>query len=415
MHFDLDDCLDSDDCLDAFRFASISLSSRPKVDAQMIPMNHPMHRWSPPITIAFGCQIFCWLTEFELSSRRLIASAERPWKWTTRVFSRLFVMRRLVCLSFRFPAKAASMLNFRKLWISRWNARSTNLSTSLSLGVLLLQTRCGPAEHRQVLQGAESRGERTCPEADRLPDHERWQPGAQRREGAGDPELGQRFEWWVIENFAGIGSSRADSCWSFLELAIWELVLLELALNDAVQTDCHLSISILTFESPESLTSSLSPTPAFESALTLEKKVNESLLQLHAISSNHNDPQVSFGLRYDCLDSKLWNFRDIRDIRSNCIIGNPSTYLVDWPISESDFNSPIHFRSRIPILQFTSQLSNKFTNCPLSLPPQCCDFIETHYLEEQVKSIKEIADYVAQLKRVGNDLGVYIFDREFKS
>jgi len=75
---------------------------------------------------------------------------------------------------------------------------------------------------------------------------------------------------------------------------------------------------------------------AFESALTLEKKVNESLLQLHAISSNHSDPQ-------------------------------------------------------------------------------CCDFIETHYLEEQVKSIKEIGDYVAQLKRVGNDLGVYIFDREFKS
>lgn len=32
---------------------------------------------------------------------------------------------------------------------------------------------------------------------------------------------------------------------------------------------------------------------AFESALTLEKKVNESLLQLHAISSNHSDPQVS--------------------------------------------------------------------------------------------------------------------------
>jgi len=75
---------------------------------------------------------------------------------------------------------------------------------------------------------------------------------------------------------------------------------------------------------------------AFESALTLEKKVNESLLTLHAISSNQNDPQ-------------------------------------------------------------------------------CCDFLETHYLEEQVKSIKEIADHVTNLKRVGGDLGVYIFEREFRS
>jgi len=75
---------------------------------------------------------------------------------------------------------------------------------------------------------------------------------------------------------------------------------------------------------------------AFQSALTLEKKVNESLLNLHAICGNNNDPQ-------------------------------------------------------------------------------CCDFLETHYLEEQVKSIKEIGDHVTNLKRVGGDLGVYIFDREFRS
>jgi len=75
---------------------------------------------------------------------------------------------------------------------------------------------------------------------------------------------------------------------------------------------------------------------AFQSALTLEKKVNESLLNLHSTSSRNNDAQ-------------------------------------------------------------------------------CCDFLETHYLEEQVKSIKEIADHVTNLKRVGGDLGVYIFEREFKS
>jgi ferritin heavy chain len=41
-----------------------------------------------------------------------------------------------------------------------------------------------------------------------------------------------------------------------------------------------------------------------------------------------------------------------------------------------------------------------------------CDFLETEFLDEQVKSIKELADYVTQLKRVGSGLGEYIFDKE---
>jgi ferritin heavy chain len=44
--------------------------------------------------------------------------------------------------------------------------------------------------------------------------------------------------------------------------------------------------------------------------------------------------------------------------------------------------------------------------------PQMCDFIETGYLEEQVRSIKEISDYVTNLKRVGPGLGEYQFDHE---
>nr|XP_012135100.1 PREDICTED: ferritin-1 heavy chain-like [Megachile rotundata] len=74
---------------------------------------------------------------------------------------------------------------------------------------------------------------------------------------------------------------------------------------------------------------------AMSEALDLEKKVNESLLELHALASSHNDP----------------NF---------------------------------------------------------------LDFLETEYLQEQVDSIKEIADHVTNLERVGEGLGVYIFDRELK-
>lgn len=41
-----------------------------------------------------------------------------------------------------------------------------------------------------------------------------------------------------------------------------------------------------------------------------------------------------------------------------------------------------------------------------------CDFLESEYLQEQVDAMKEIGDYLTNLKRVGEGLGVYIFDRE---
>lgn len=43
-----------------------------------------------------------------------------------------------------------------------------------------------------------------------------------------------------------------------------------------------------------------------------------------------------------------------------------------------------------------------------------CDFLETEYLQEQVDAIKEIADHVTNLKRVGEGLGVFMFDKQLK-
>jgi len=40
------------------------------------------------------------------------------------------------------------------------------------------------------------------------------------------------------------------------------------------------------------------------------------------------------------------------------------------------------------------------------------DFLETHYLTEQVEAIKELGGYVTNLKRVGTGLGEYMFDKE---
>lgn len=46
---------------------------------------------------------------------------------------------------------------------------------------------------------------------------------------------------------------------------------------------------------------------------------------------------------------------------------------------------------------------------------QMCDFIEAHYLTEQVEAINEIAKHIANLKRVGSGLGEYQFNKHSMS
>ncbi|XP_078387820.1 ferritin, middle subunit-like [Cetorhinus maximus] len=46
--------------------------------------------------------------------------------------------------------------------------------------------------------------------------------------------------------------------------------------------------------------------------------------------------------------------------------------------------------------------------------PRLCDFLETHYLDKQVKAIKQLGDYITNLKRLGvpeNGMGEYLFDK----
>lgn len=46
--------------------------------------------------------------------------------------------------------------------------------------------------------------------------------------------------------------------------------------------------------------------------------------------------------------------------------------------------------------------------------PHLCDFIETHYLNEQVKSIKELGDHVTNLRKMGapeTGMAEYLFDK----
>ncbi|XP_051898831.1 ferritin heavy chain, oocyte isoform-like [Pristis pectinata] len=46
--------------------------------------------------------------------------------------------------------------------------------------------------------------------------------------------------------------------------------------------------------------------------------------------------------------------------------------------------------------------------------PHLCDFLESHYLDEQVKMIKNLGDHITNLKRLGapeNGLAEYLFDK----
>ena len=46
--------------------------------------------------------------------------------------------------------------------------------------------------------------------------------------------------------------------------------------------------------------------------------------------------------------------------------------------------------------------------------PHLCDFTETHYLNEQVKSIKELGDHVTNLHKMGapeSGMAEYLFDK----
>ncbi|XP_038639888.1 ferritin heavy chain B-like [Scyliorhinus canicula] len=54
------------------------------------------------------------------------------------------------------------------------------------------------------------------------------------------------------------------------------------------------------------------------------------------------------------------------------------------------------------------KLSSGYTDLHL------CDFLETHYLDEQVKMIKKLGDHITNLKRLGapeNGTGEYLFDK----
>lgn len=57
------------------------------------------------------------------------------------------------------------------------------------------------------------------------------------------------------------------------------------------------------------------------------------------------------------------------------------------------------------------KLLDVHTVATTSNDPQLCDFLESEFLKEQVEAIKKLADLITQLKRAGEGLGTYLFDK----
>ncbi|CAM5093038.1 unnamed protein product [Natator depressus] len=76
----------------------------------------------------------------------------------------------------------------------------------------------------------------------------------------------------------------------------------------------------------------------------------------------------------------------------------------------------------LEVLQHALQLEKTLNHALLDLhkvateqnDPHLCDFLESDYLEEQVKAIKQLGDHLTNLKRLGapqNGMGEYLFDK----
>uniref|UniRef100_A0A3Q2VWS1 Ferritin n=1 Tax=Haplochromis burtoni TaxID=8153 RepID=A0A3Q2VWS1_HAPBU len=79
--------------------------------------------------------------------------------------------------------------------------------------------------------------------------------------------------------------------------------------------------------------------------------------------------------------------------------------------------------SGLEAMQCALQLEKKVNQALLDLhklasqhnDPHLCDFLESHYLDEQVKSIKKLGDHITNLTRMDahtNKMAEYLFDKE---
>ncbi|KAI8341937.1 ferritin-like superfamily [Chlamydoabsidia padenii] len=79
----------------------------------------------------------------------------------------------------------------------------------------------------------------------------------------------------------------------------------------------------------------------------------------------------------------------------------------DWKSAKNAVESALQLEKDV-----NKSLLNLHKISDSNVDPNFCDFNESRFLDEQVQAIKTLSDMVTQLNRVGEGLGVYLWDQQ---
>ncbi|XP_059496623.1 ferritin, higher subunit-like, partial [Stegostoma tigrinum] len=165
---------------------------------------------------------------------------------------------------------------------------------------------------------------------------------------------------------------------------------------------------------------------AMQRALQMEKDVNQSLLDLHKLASGHTDPHFSY---FDRDDVALHHFAEFFKEQSHEEREHAEKLMAfqnkrGGRVILQDIKKPEQdeWGNGLEAMQRALQMEKYVNQSLLDLhklssgntDPHLCDFLERHYLDEQVKMIKKLGDHITNLERLGapaNGTGEYLFDR----
>ncbi|RUO96495.1 hypothetical protein BC936DRAFT_141942 [Jimgerdemannia flammicorona] len=90
-------------------------------------------------------------------------------------------------------------------------------------------------------------------------------------------------------------------------------------------------------------------------------------------------------------------------------------HQIGFTLNQTPFPQPMPKIHPSSTTDVNKSLLNLHKIAEESNDPQLCDYIESNFLEEQVKSIKALASMCTQLNRVGDGLGVYLWDQQLRN
>ncbi|XP_068687174.1 uncharacterized protein [Montipora foliosa] len=162
---------------------------------------------------------------------------------------------------------------------------------------------------------------------------------------------------------------------------------------------------------------------AMQEALDLEKQEYKFLLQMHGVAQTNNDPQAYHFDRDDVAlpgfhkfmlkqsneerehASKLMKYQNVRGGRI-VLQDIKKPEKEEWGSGQEACETALDLEKHV-----NQALLDLHKVAETQGDAQLMSYIEDNFLEEQVESIKQFADFVTNLKRVGPGLGEYQFDK----